>query len=85
MNKEKEKAAPERPLCLKLEDAKAEIFSAVAMAAKRHQVPFYLLESIVIDAARQVSDAAKKEREAAASDYERQLAMLEKGEGDNGK
>ncbi len=74
---------PARPLCLELEDARAEIFAAVNMASKRHNIPFYLLESIVQEAARQVSALAKTERENAAIEYEKKLAEMQKGEGDN--
>lgn len=75
---EKEKNPPVRPLCLELEDAKAEIFSIISMTAKKHKIPFYLLESVVTEAARQVSGLAQKEREEAARDYERQLYEFNK-------
>lgn len=84
MNKMNEKTVT-RPLCLELDDAKAEIFAAVNMTSKKHNIPFYLLESIVNEAARQVSNLAKAERETAAADYERQIAEMQKGEGDNAK
>ena len=79
MNEEK-KNAPTRPLCLALEDARAEIFSVINMTAKRHNIPFYLLESIMQEATRQVVDCAKKEREIVARDYEQQLAEYKKRE-----
>lgn len=78
----KEKATPPvRPLCLELEDAKAEIFAVINMTPKKHNIPFYLLESIVMEAARQVSEVARQERELAAADYEKQVAEFNKSEG----
>ena len=74
----KEKTPPVRPLCLELEDAKAEIFSVITMTAKKHNIPFYLLESIVAEAAQQVSVFAKKERETAEKSYSQQLAEFNK-------
>lgn len=70
--------APVRPLCLRLEDAKAEIFSIVNLTAKKHDIPFFLIEPIITEAARQVRECAAKEREAAASTYERQIAEYNK-------
>ena len=75
-----EKNKPARPLCLALEDAKVEIFSAINMAVKQHNLPFFLLENIVQEATRQVVECAKKEREIAARDYEQQLAEYKKRE-----
>ncbi len=67
------KSAPERPLCLELAEAKADIINAINAATKR-QIPFFLLEDIVKDAARQVSEQAKAERVKAQRIYETQLA-----------
>lgn len=78
-----EKQQPIRPLCLELEDAKAEIFAVINMAKKKHNIPFFLLENIVAEAARQTSEFAAKERETAALAYEKELADFQKGEGDN--
>lgn len=86
MDKETEKKeppAPIKPLCLALEEAKAEIFAAVNMASKKHNIPFFLLESIVQEAARQASGIANTERENAARTYEKQLTEYQKGEGEN--
>lgn len=69
---------PTQPLCLALEEAKAEIFAAINMTAKKHELPFYLLEHIVNEAARQTSECAKNERESASREYERQLFEFNK-------
>lgn len=58
-----------KPLCLELEDARAEIFASINLTAKKHNIPFYLLESIVADAYRQVTAFAKQEREMAVKEY----------------
>ena len=64
---------PSRPTCLELVDAKAEIFKTINDVSKKRQIPFWLLESIILDAARQVSELAAKERENAKQAYEKQL------------
>lgn len=68
-----QKTDPARPLCLEIEDAKMEIFDAINRASKERHIPFYLLESIVDDAARQVAKLANAERETAKRAYEDQL------------
>lgn len=84
MSKQKDQTPPVRPLCLELEDAKAEIIAVINMAHKKHNIPFFLLESVIVDAGRQVSSFAKTEREAAARDYEDKLAEFNKERrGDN--
>ena len=64
---------PARPLCLELVDAKNDIFEAINNASKQRNIPYFLLESIVTEAALQVSNLAKIEREAAAKKYEQQI------------
>lgn len=69
---------PVRPLVLELDDAREEIFAAINRAMSERHIPFYLLENIVYDAARQVSEHAKSERDRIKNAYEIQLAEFEK-------
>lgn len=69
---------PVRPLVLELDDAREEIFAAINRATSERHIPFYLLENIVYDAARQVSEHAKSERDRIKNAYEIQLAEFEK-------
>lgn len=77
-----EKTKPVRPLILELDDAREEIFGTVNRLATERHIPFYLLESIMNDAARQVSALAKTEREKAKQMYDEQLAEMNSGEED---
>lgn len=61
-----------KPMSMELEEAQAQIVGAINDCASR--VPFYLLERIVTDAARQVSALARKEREIDKQEYEKQIA-----------
>lgn len=61
-----------RPMCLELDDAKAEIFALIEKLHTERKIPFYLIENITNDAARQVSSCADMEREAAMRLYEKQ-------------
>lgn len=78
-----ENTMPVRPLILEMDDARSEIFDVINRMASERHIPFYLLEGIVNDAARQVMDLAKAEREKAKCAYDKQLAEMAeyKGEG----
>ena len=65
---------PARPLCIELENARTEIYGLLNDISSRRNIPYYLLESIVLDAARDVSELAKKERQAAAQSYQKKMA-----------
>lgn len=79
-----EKTKPVRPLVLELDGAREEIFGTVNRLATERHIPFYLLESMINDAARQVSSLAKTEREQAKRMYDEQIAELNDGkEGKN--
>ena len=80
MNNEK----PVQPLCLALTEAEEEITAAINNAAKNHRIPFYLLEPIVTNAARQVSGFAAVERQNAKAAYDKQLEEYEKGGANDG-
>lgn len=71
------KNEPVRPLCLELQDAQAEIFGAIKKVAEKRCLPWYLVEPIVSDAAKQVSENARQERQNAAAMYEKQLKEFE--------
>lgn len=75
------KTKPVRPLVLEIDDAKDEIFGAINRMASERHIPFYLLESIVNDAARQVTELAKTERENAKRTYGAQTAEMAEREG----
>lgn len=68
------KTTPVRPLALEIDDAKEEIFGVINRMASERHIPFYLLENIVNDAARQVTELAKAERENAKRTYEMQCS-----------
>ena len=74
MNENKTEAV--RPLCLELEDAKNEIVGTINRLAFQRHVPFYLLEGIIHDVDRQISELARKERETAKKTYEHQLRQI---------
>lgn len=71
-----EKTKPVRPLILELDDAREEIFGTVNRLATERHIPFYLLEGMLNDAARQVSALAKTEREKAKQMYDEQIAKM---------
>lgn len=78
MENKKKKEAPARPLCMELVEAKADIMNAINAVVINRKIPFYLLESIVADAARQVAERARAERERAQQMYEQQLEEFKK-------
>lgn len=67
----------QKPLCLALIDAKKEIFDTINRVSKQNNIPYYLLESIVNEAALQVANCAKIERENAAREYAAQQIKME--------
>lgn len=71
-----DKTTPVRPLVLELDDAREEIFGTVNRLATERHIPFYLLEGMMNDAARQVSALAKTEREKAKQMYDEQIAKM---------
>lgn len=71
-----DKTTPVRPLVLELDDAREEIFGTVYRLATERHIPFYLLEGMMNDAARQVSALAKTEREKAKQMYDEQIAKM---------
>ena len=62
-----------KPLCLAVEEAKAETIAFINMTVKKHNVPFWLFESIIADAHRQVTALAKQEREMAVEAYTQEI------------
>lgn len=72
------KKEPARPLCLELQDAQTEIFGTIKKIAEKRGLPWYLLEYIVTDAAKQVAENARQERQGAAAMYEKQLEEFKK-------
>jgi hypothetical protein len=57
-------------MCLELEEARGGLFDLVGKFHAERGIPFYLIESITNDVAREVSSCAKAEREAALRLYE---------------
>ncbi len=70
----------DRSLCLELMEAKNRIFGVINDLHQVHRIPFYLMESIVLDAARQVTACADSERKSEIQAYERKLAEAKKDE-----
>lgn len=64
---------PARPFRLEYEDAKEEIFLAVSTAAKKHNIPYFLLDGIITEVLYQVKDGARDEKTNAEIVYHRQL------------
>ena len=73
---------PTRPMCLELAEAKTDIFGIINALHAEKNIPYYLLEPYVSEAARQVAECAKTERLMASQAYEKQLADFEKKEGE---
>lgn len=73
---------PTLPICIKLENATVEIFKAISLIADKYELPYFLLESPVNNAAQRVSQLADKERKKALDDYKKQL---EEGGGSDGR
>lgn len=69
---------PARPFALEYEDAKKEIFLAVSTAAKKHNIPYFLLDGIITEVLYQVKDGARDEQTNAEISYRRQLTEYEK-------
>lgn len=63
----------QKPLCLKIEEAKQELFSTINLIVKKHNLTFYLFEGIVKEAYQQTIELAKVERERAIQAYQKQL------------
>ncbi len=78
MEKPKLKTPPARPFRLEYEDAKTEIFSAISGAAKRHNIPYFLLDGIITEVLYQVKDGARDEAHDAEFIYQRQLEQYNK-------
>ena len=68
---------PEKPFCLDYEEAHIELFNAITQISKVHNVPFYLLETILVSALAQVRDGKRAELEAAQRAYEEQMKQYE--------
>lgn len=69
---------PIRPLCLRIKDAKAEIFSSISNIAQKHTIPYSILDLIISDALYQIHAGMKNEVEQAEITYNRQVAELQK-------
>lgn len=72
------KTEPIRPFCLEYADAESEIFAAINNAMQKHNVPMFLMETILAKAYRQVRDGAKTEMDNALISYKRQVDEFNK-------
>lgn len=72
------KTEPIRPFCLEYADAENEIFAAINNAMAKHNVPMFLMESILAKAYREVRDGAKNEMQNASVAYQKQLEQYNK-------
>lgn len=68
-----QKTPPERPFRLEFEDAKSEIFTSISEIAKRHNIPYFLLDGIITEVLYQVKDGAREESRTAEFIYQKQL------------
>lgn len=75
---EKSKTPPARPFRLEYEDAKTEIFSAITDAAKKHNIPYFILDGIITEVLYQVKDGARDEARDAQFIYQKQLEQYYK-------
>lgn len=78
---------PIKPLCLRIKNAKSEIFASISNIAQKHTIPYSILDLIVSDALYQIQTGANREIEQAQTTYNRQLAEIQKSqnkEDDNG-
>lgn len=82
-NCEQKNTTPEKHMCLRMEDAKADIFNLIDELHAERKIPFFMLEGIVTEAARQVTSCADAERTAAMQLYKNQFAS-ERGDGGDG-
>ena len=72
------KANPIRPFCLEYTDAKKEVFCTINNSSRKHNVPMFLMESILTEALYQVREAARVEVENANTLFKTQLDELNK-------
>ena len=69
---------PVRPLCLRIKDARAEIYASITQSAQKHNISYSILDLIVSDALYQIQSGAKNEVEQANRNYNQQIAELQK-------
>jgi hypothetical protein len=69
----------QKPLCLRLEDAKAEIAAVINRHKTENELPYYLLEPILKDIYIQVANGKEAEVEFVRSNYEKNNAESEVG------
>lgn len=72
------KAEPIRPFCLEYIDAKNEVFTAINGAMQKHNIPLFLMESILSEAFYQVKEGAKTEIQNARDTYRKQVEETNK-------
>lgn len=75
---EEKKKQIERPLCLEMRDAKAEIVAAVNNAIQKRGLPCFILRGILEEVTASVRDVEKNEIAAAEAQYA--AALREKEE-----
>ncbi len=68
---------PTKPLCMKYDEAKREIFAVITDNINKHALPLFLAEIIVKEAFEQVKNGAKAERKLAQEIYEQQINSKE--------
>jgi hypothetical protein len=64
---------PNKPFCLDYEEASVEIFNAISQSSQAHNIPFYLLENIILNVLTQIREGKRNELEMARQSYEQQL------------
>lgn len=74
---EEKKKKIERPLCLEMRDAKAEIVAAVNNAIQKKRLPCFILRGILEEIMTSVKDVEKNEIAAAEAQYAAALRETE--------
>ena len=69
---------PTKPFCLDYEEATAEIVNAISQSSQEHNIPFYLLENIILNILTQIREGKRNELEMARQSYEQQLQAYTK-------
>lgn len=69
----------QKPLCLRLEDAKADISAVINRHKTENELPYYLLEPILKDIYIQVANGKEAEVEFVRSNYEKNKEESEVG------
>lgn len=74
---EKVETPIERPIEIRFQEAKSNIYNATNAAIQQYELPFYVVESIVSDILHQIQAGVKNELDAATEAYETRCKLAE--------